>query len=234
MLQPRGQKPDRCANLPARPPNPNPRCRRLSSASHRLSGAFPVRSCVAAAPSGVSQLRLSAAGEGAFTVTPQHPQPQNRKKQNFPPRKIANQAKSTAYSKTKSKQPSRPPAPPPAANTPEHPQPNRRPRRKQLTHRLSALTHRAAMRNRNSTDGNQRIRVFLSLEISRGSRKAAGTGPRSKRGAAKCGASKKTGTVRLRPASADPAPLPDRHAFQQPPYEDEAADCNRQACSEPR
>lgn len=96
------------------------RCRRLSSASHRLSGAFPVQSRVAAAPSGVSQLRLSAAGEGAFTDTPADPQPKNSEKRRIPERKITNTIKTKPYTKSKSETLTRLPPLPRAANHPGH------------------------------------------------------------------------------------------------------------------
>ena len=122
---PRGQKPDRCANLPARPPLQTLRCRRLSSVSHRLSSVFPDplprRPVWLSVPSGVSQQRLSAAGEGAFTDTPADPQPQNSEKRRIPQRKIKHQIKSTTYTKTKSAPLTLFPPHPRTANHPEHP-----------------------------------------------------------------------------------------------------------------
>ena len=73
------------------------------------------------------------------------------------------------------RQPRRPPQTP--RNTPN---PTAGPAASNLPTDSAPLIHRAAMRNRKSTDGNQRTRVFLLPVISRGSRKAAGTGPRSK------------------------------------------------------
>ncbi|WP_206540667.1 hypothetical protein, partial [Leisingera sp. ANG-M6] len=87
---------------------------------NRLSGPFPVQLSVAAAPSGVSQLRLSAAGEGAFTDTPEHPQPKKRKKQNFPKRKITNQTISTTYTTTKSATLTKNPKPAQTQDQPNH------------------------------------------------------------------------------------------------------------------
>ncbi len=83
---------------------------------------FPIRYRVAAAPSGVSQQRLSAAGEGAFTVTPADPQPQNSEKRRIPQRKITHPIKTIAYTKTKSAPLTRFPPQPRPENPAKHPQ----------------------------------------------------------------------------------------------------------------